>query len=116
MQDAPGRAARLDGASPSGASRQLLSWRLARSAPKVLAASAAPHLPECSASLACCLHRQPPAQIRHVAASDRDRVAVGERELGGPPELGAELDGLVEVGHVLAVHAHEPEPLPASLD
>src|SRR5205085_4951225 len=62
------------------------------------------------------LYGQQPPQLGDVPARHWDRLAVRERQLGGAAELRAELDRVVQVGHVLAVDADEAELFPAALD
>ena len=51
---------------------------------------------------------QSTTQLGHVAPGNGDRLAVGEGEVGRPAQLRAQLDRLVQVGHVLAVDPHDP--------
>ena len=55
------------------------------------------------------------AQVGHVPARDRDRLAPGKPQLGRATEQRTELDRSREVGDVLAVNADEVERLPAVL-
>ena len=58
---------------------------------------------------------QSPAELVDLPAPrDWDRLAVARSELGGAAELRAQLDRAVQVGHVLAVHAHEPVTAPSA--
>ena len=57
-----------------------------------------------------------PPELGRVPAGHGDPLAVGERELGGPAEQRAELDGAAQVGDVLPVNPDELVRLPAALD
>ena len=59
---------------------------------------------------------EPPAELVDLAAGDRNRLPVAERELGRAAQQRAQLDRAPQVGDVLPVDPHESVRLPATLD